>query len=133
MKKSQALLLKLAHKFQDKYAQDSQSLQQIIQNAAGYGEKSANGIMNFLAQLQRDQADMSINVTVKPATFGGESVEVSPPTVDPAQFAQNYARLPEQIKKYLERHVKDFPQVPRDQAITLSYSGKTPSPGIAQN
>lgn len=132
MKKSHELIIRLASRFQTKLAQ-SQTLQQIIQNAAGSGEQSANGIMNFPVQLKKDQADLSINVTIKPATFGGENVEVSAPTVDPPQFAQNYARLPEQIKKYLERYIKDFPQVPRDTPITLSYSGKNTDSGIAQN
>ena len=131
MKKSQALLLKLAHKFQDKYAQDGQTLQQIIENAAGYGEKSANGIMNFPAQLKADQADLSINVTKSSAMMGGFNIEVSPPTVDPAQFAPKYARLPEQIKKYLEKHISNFPQVPEGTS-TLTYSGKSSEPGVAQ-
>lgn len=130
MKKSQALLLKLANKFHHKYAQ-SQSLQEILQNAAGYGETSANGIMNFPAQLKRDQADLSFNVTVNSGMMGGLSVEVSPPQVDPPQFAPNYAKLPEQIKKYLDRHIKDFPQV-YPGTTTLNFSGKTPGAGVAQ-
>lgn len=131
MKKSQALLLKLANKFQNKYAQ-SQSLQEIIQNAAGYGESSANGIMNFPAQLKKDQADLSISVTISSGMMGGMSVEVSPPSVDPAQVAGNYARLPEQIKKYLDRHIKDFPQISQG-TTTLQYSGRTPGAGVAVN
>ena len=129
MKKSQALLLKLANKFQNKYGQ-SQNLQQIIENAAGYGESSANGIMNFPAQLKRDQADLSITVTVSSGMMGGLSVEVSQPTVDPPQFAGNYAKLPAQIKKYLDRHIKDFPQVPQG-ANNLQWSGKDTGSGVA--
>lgn len=129
MKKSQALLLKLANKFQDKYAQ-SQDLQQIIENAAGYGEKSVNGIMNFPAQLKADQADLSINVTISGGMLGGLNVEVSQPTLNPPQVAANYARLPEQIKKYLEKHISNFPQVPQG-TTTLSYSGRNAAPGIA--
>lgn len=129
MKKSQALLLKLANKFQDKYAQ-SQDLQQIIENAAGYGEKSVNGIMNFPAQLKADQADLSINVTISGGMLGGLNVEVSQPTLNPPQVAANYARLPEQIKKYLEKHISNFPQVPQG-TTTLSYSGRSAAPGIA--
>jgi|SRR6185369_6827583 len=131
MKKSQALLLKLAAKFQDKYAQDGQTLQQIIENAASYGEKSANGIMNFPAQLKADQADLSINVTKSTGMMGGFNVEVSQPIVEPAQHAPKYARLPEQIKKYLDKHISSFPQIPEGTS-TLNYSGKTPEPGIAQ-
>jgi hypothetical protein len=113
MKKSQALLLKLAAKFQDKYAQ-SQDLQEIIQNAASYGESSANGIMNFPAQLKKDQADMNINVTITSATLGGLNVDVSQPAVEPSKFAANYAKLPAQIKKYLDKHISSFPQVPHE-------------------
>jgi hypothetical protein len=87
--------------------------------------------MNFPAQLKKDQADLSITVTVSSGMMGGLSVEVSNPTVDPPQFAGNYARLPEQIKKYLDRHIKDFPQVPQG-PTTLQYSGKSPESGVAQ-
>jgi hypothetical protein len=129
MKKSEVYLFKLASKFQNKYAQ-SQTLQEIIGNAAGYGEKSANGIMNFPAQLKKDQADLSINITVDTAMLGGYNVTVDPPTVDPPQYAQNYARLPDQIKNYLNRHISNFPQVPIG-TTTLRFSGKTSEPGIA--
>jgi hypothetical protein len=124
-------LIRVAKSFANKYAQ-SQSLQQIIENAAGYGEKSPNGIMNFPAQLKKDQADLSILVTVDTGMMGGFNVVVYPPTVDPPQYAQNYAVLPAQIKKYLERHIKDFPQVPMG-ISTLRYSGKNVESGIASN
>jgi len=129
MKKSEVYLFKLASKFQNKYAQ-SQTLQEIIGNAAGYGEKSANGIMNFPAQLKKDQADLSINITVDTAFMGGYNVTVDPPSVDPPQFAPNYARLPDQIKNYLSKHISSFPQVPIG-TTTLRFSGKTSEPGIA--
>jgi hypothetical protein len=134
MKKSHALLLKLANKFQNKYAQ-SQNLQEILQNAAGYGETSANGIMNFPAQLQKDQANLSFTVTISSGMMGGLSVEVSPPTVDPPQLAPNYAKLPEQVKKYLDRHIKDFPQI-YPGTHPLEYKGRAendPGTGIAIN
>jgi len=131
MKKSQALLLKLANKFQNKYAQ-SQNLQEIIQNAASYGESSANGIMNFPSQLKKDQADLNINVTITEATLGGLNVDVSAPSVEPPQFAGNYAKLPAQIKKYLEKHISSFPQVPQG-TTTLSFTGRDPGSGIATN
>lgn len=131
MKKSHALLLKLANKFENKYAQ-SQSLQEIIQNAASYGESSANGIMNFPAQLKKDQADMNINVTITSGTLGGLNVTVSEPAVEPPQFAANYAKLPAQIKKYLDKYISDFPQVPQG-TTTLQYTGRTPGAGVAQN
>lgn len=130
MKKSQALLLKLANKFQNKYAQ-SQNLQEIIEAAAGYGEKSENGIMNFPAQLKADQADLSINITISSGIMGGRSAEVSPPSVDPPAMAGRYAKLPEQIKKYLNRHLSSFPQIPEG-TTTLTFSGKTADPGVAQ-
>ncbi len=129
MKNSQDLLFKLAAKFQRKYAQ-SQSLQEIIQNAASYGESSASGIMNFPAQLKKDQADMNINVTISSSTFGGPNVDVSAPAVEPASVAGNYARLPGQIKKYLEKYIKDFPQITMG-THTLQYSGRGPSEGVA--
>lgn len=134
MKKSELQLFKTAFKFQAKYAQ-SQTLQEIIQNAASYGEHSSNGIMNFPAQLKRDQADLSINVTIESTTLGGLDVTVAQPTVTPSQYAPNYAKLPEQIKKYLERYAKDFPQVPKGVSV-LQYSGKAleeqSGTGIAQ-
>jgi len=129
MKKAELQLLKVASKFQKKYGQ-SQSLQEILSNAAGYGEKSANGIMNFPAQLKKDQADLSFSVTISTSTFGGYDVDVSTPTVDPPEFAGNYARLPEQVKKYLDRNIKFFPQIPPG-TTALSYSGKSPASGIA--
>jgi hypothetical protein len=131
MKKSQAYLLKLAAKFGNKYAQ-SQSLQQIIEAAAGWGEKSANGIMDFPTQLKQDKANLTIDITVSNAMMGGYNVEVAPPQVDPAQFAAKYARLPDQIKKYLDRHIKDFPQV-YPGTTTLRFVGKDPESGVAQN
>lgn len=130
MKKSEQQLFKVAARLSYKYAQ-SQTLQEIIQNAASYGESSPNGIMNFPAQLKKDQADLSINVTVSSGMMGGLSVEVSPPSVDPSQFAPNYAKLPDQIKKYLDKYIKDFPQVPQG-TTTLRYSGKSTESGVAQ-
>jgi hypothetical protein len=128
MKNSQNLF-KVAAKFQRKYAQ-SQSLKQIIENAASYGESSSNGIMNFPAQLKKDQADLNINVTISNGFMGGSNIQVSPPAVEPASVAGNYARLPDQIKKYLEKYIKDFPQIlPGTQ--TLEFSGRTPASGVA--
>jgi hypothetical protein len=124
MKKSQEILLKLANKLQRKYA--AQSLQEIIQNAASYGEKSANGIMNFPAMLKQDQAELGINVNIS-----GEKVDVSSPTVDPVQVAGKYAALPDQIKKYLERHIRDFP-LPQG-LTTLQYSGRNAGSRIAES
>ncbi len=125
MKNSQARLFKLAEKFQRKYAQ-SQSLKEIIQNASSYGESSSNGIMNFMAQLKKDQADLSITVVVDSGFMGGVSVTVSNPTVNPPQFAPNYSRLTAQIQKYLDKYIKDFTQITPG-TYTLDYSGKTPS------
>lgn len=130
MKKSEQQLFKVAARFVSKYAQ-SQTLQEIIQNAASYGESSANGIMNFPAQLKKDQADLSINITVSSGMMGGLSVDVSDPSVDPPQFAANYAKLPAQIKKYLDKYIKDFPQVPQG-TTTLRFSGKSTESGVAR-
>lgn len=132
MKTSQDRLFKLAAKFQRKYAQ-GQSLKEIIQNAASYGESSQNGIMNFPAQLKKDQADMNINVTISSGTMGGLNVQVSEPAVEPQQFAGNYAKLPGQIQKYLDKYIKDFPQVTQG-THTLEYVGRIPGgSGIATN
>lgn len=50
MKKSELKLFAVASRILAKYGQ-GQTLQQIIENAAGGGEKSELGIMNFPAQL----------------------------------------------------------------------------------
>jgi hypothetical protein len=88
--------------------------------------------MNFPAQLKKDQADLSISVTINSGMMGGKSVIVDPPMVDPSEVAGNYARLPDQIKAYLDKHISSFPQVPTG-TTTLRYSGKEPAPAIAQN
>ena len=67
---------------------------------------------------------MRINVTISSGMMGGTNVEVSQPTVDPPQFAGNYARLPGQIQKYLDKYIKDFPQVTPG-THTLEYQGRT--------
>ena len=117
MEKYQRCLLKLANKLQFKYAQ-SQTLQEIIQNAASYGESSHNGIMNFIDRLKADQATLRINVTVIEDT-----ASVSAPSVTPENKKYNYTKLSAQIKNYLDKNLKTFPQVPRDQTITLEYIG----------
>lgn len=128
MKKA-SYLISLGHLLENKYA-DAQTLQQIIENAAGWGDKSANGIMNFPAQLKKDQADLSITVEVDSGTFGGYKVTVSEPIVTPAQFAVNYSKLAGQIKNYLDKHISSFPQVGTG-SFTLKYTGKDASSGIA--
>ena len=124
MKKHQRVLMVLGENFGNKYA-TSQSLQEIIQNAAGWGEQSANGIMNFPAFLKRDNADLSINVNIS-----GRDVGVSIPIVEPQQFTNNYTKLPDQIKNYIERHVTDFP-FPQG-ITTLQFLGRTADNGVAQ-
>jgi hypothetical protein len=123
MKKYQRVLMVLGENFGNKYA--SQTLQEIIQNAAGWGEQSANGIMNFPAQLKQDNADLGINITIS-----GNEVNVSAPTVDPAQFASHYTNLPEQIRAYVKRHMSDFP-FPQG-TTTLQFVGRTAASGVAQ-
>ncbi len=103
-------LISLAQTLSVKYAQ-SQDLKEILENAAAYGENSTNGIMNFPAQLEKDDAGLSIVVSVSKTPWGSKKILVSPPTVDPAEVAGNYAKLPEQIKKYLERNINYFPQL----------------------
>lgn len=130
MKKYQAQLLKLASKFGNKYAQ-SQDLKQIIENAAGGGQSSANGIMNFMDQLKKDQAILYMTVTISNDTFGGRSAKVGQPLTDPREVAGNYASLSGQIEKYLDKHLATFPQV-QSGDTTLTFSGKTEGEAIAQ-
>jgi hypothetical protein len=123
MNNSRWQLLKLAHKFQNKYGQ-AQTLQQIIENAASYGQDSNNGIMNFPKQLRDDNADLSITITLD-----GNTATVGNPTVDPQDKSPNYQNLPGQIKTYLKRNRRWFTQL-ADGTTTLKYSGKS---GIAQH
>ena len=109
MKKSQDLLFKVAAKFQRKYAQ-SQSLKEILENAASYGESSGNGIMNFIAKLKEQKGYLGLTIKVS-SGFNGTTVDVSAPSVDPPQLAGAFTRLPDQIKRYLERNIKGFPQI----------------------
>lgn len=103
-------LIRLAQALSNKYAQ-SQSLKEILENAAAYGENSANGIMNFPAQLEKDDAGLSIVVSVASTPWGSKKIYVGQPSVNPPEVAGNYAKLPEQIKKYLERNINYFPQL----------------------
>jgi hypothetical protein len=133
MKKSELKLFTVAVKALAKYGQQGQqSLQEIIENAAGAGQQSVNGIMNFPAQLKKDQADLTIDVTISSGLVGGKSIVVDPPLVEPVEMAANYARLPDQIKVYLERNLNGFPQIPTGTTV-LRYSGKTPGSDIARN
>jgi len=122
MKNSQFNLLKLAYKFGNKYAQ-TQTLQQIIENAASYGEKSDNGIINFPAQLKKDQADLTLIVTISSGIMGGKTVIVSRPIITPESHSMNYAKVSDQIKKYLDKHLSSFPQI-EEGTMTLEFSGK---------
>lgn len=104
-------LIRLAQTLSVKYA-EAQTLQEIIENAARYGEQSTNGIMNFPAQLQKDDAELTIAITINSAPItGGKKIYVGTPSVYPPEVAGNYAKLPEQIKKYLEKNLNYFPQI----------------------
>lgn len=130
MKKSQALLIKLADKFKNKYA-DYQSLQDIIQNASSYGKNSANGIMDFRAQLTTSQT-LTLNVTVNKGMMGGLSVEVAAPVTNPPELAQRFAELPKQVKTYLDRHISNFSVYPGTHTLEFYGTAKdTPEPGVA--
>lgn len=125
MKKTSHLIL-LAQKLSVKYA-ETQTLQEIIGNAASYGESSANGIMDFLSQLERDNAELSIGVSIsKGGLTGGTKIIVTAPNVYPPEVASNYAKLPEQIKKYLEKNIQYFPQVGVG-TFTLEYPATSDS------
>ena len=104
-------LIRLAQQLSSKYAQ-AQSLKEIIENAAGYGELSTNGIMNFPAQLKKDNAGLSIVVSVTDQPWGGKKIYVGEPTVNPPEVAGNYSKLAGQIKKYLDKNINYFPQIP---------------------
>lgn len=113
-----------------------QSLSEILENAAGYGATSANGIMNFPAFLQQDHAKLNFKVTVNNKMLGGEDVvvsdfEVTPSAVTPAGVTQKYEVLPQQIKNYLNKHIANFPDVPRGFAIPLEYGRVDSSNEIA--
>lgn len=123
MKKYAQQIQNLAKKFVSKYAQ-SQNLQQILEAAAGYGEQSANGIMNFPAQLKKDQANMYITITISNGMLGGRNAKVAPVLTDPREVAGNYSRLPEQLEKYLNKNLGSFPQIPNGDT-TLTFSGKS--------
>lgn len=103
-------LIRLAQTLSNKYAQ-SQSLKEILENAAAYGENSTNGIMNFPAQLKKDDAGMTIVITVTQTPWGSKKILVSEPTLDPVEVAGNYSKLSGQIKKYLEKNLSYFPQL----------------------
>jgi len=118
-------LIRLAQTLSVKYA-EAQTLQEIIENAAGYGEQSTNGIMNFPAQLQKDDAELTIAITINSNPFGGKKIYVGAPSVDPSEAAVNYTKLPEQIKKYLDRNLQYFPQIGLG-TILLEYP-TTPPP-----
>lgn len=130
MKNSQTLF-KLAAKFQRKYAQ-SQTLQEILTNASSYGDSSGNGIMNFIPQLKKLKAYLGLRIVISSGMFG-TSVSVAPPATDPAQVAGAFAKLPDQIKKYLERNLKGFPQI-TEGSHDVSWDFREPgNEGIAQN
>lgn len=114
-------LIRLGSKFQIKYAED-QGLQQIIENAATYGEGSMNGIMNFPQQLKKDHATLSIDITINKTAFSGYDIKVSQPIVYPPQFSVNYSKLADQIKNYLDKNIRGFTQIDAG-TITLKYSG----------
>lgn len=115
-------LIRLAQKLSVKYA-EAQTLQEIIEAAAGYGESSSNGIMDFPSQLQRDKAQLSLGINISKGALGGTKIIVTDPSVYPPEAASNYTKLPGQIKKYLERNIRYFPQVGLG-TFTLRYPGE---------
>lgn len=123
MKKYAQQIQNLSEKFVFKYAQ-TQNLQQILEAAAGYGEQSPNGIMNFPQQLKKDQANLYLTITVSNGMLGGRSVKVSDALTDPREVAANYSKLPQQVENYLNKNLTSFPQIPNGDT-TLTFSGKT--------
>jgi hypothetical protein len=124
MKKYQAQLLKLANKFYNKYAQ-SQTLEQIIENAASYGEGGANGIMNFQAQLDKDNANLLLVLIISTDNVGGYDFTVGNAITNPPQFTQNYSKLGPQVKSYLEKNINNFPQI-QPGTYELNFGPKNP-------
>lgn len=134
MKKSQTLLLKLANKFQNKYAQ-AQDLQQILENAASYGESSANGIMNFPSMLKEQKAQLGFTVEISSGMLGGSNVSVSGlkgTDSNGVDITPQYAKLPDQVKKYLEKHISAFPQIAPG-STPLNWDYRVSKPSIAGN
>ena len=123
MKKSQELLLKLASKFQTKYASSTEDdIKRDIANAAAWGPE-VHGIMNFPEQLVKDQATMTITVSKR-----GRTITVGTPQLNPASVYFTYAELPGQIKNYLEKYPELFPSDAGDMDMSFTYSGVSGSP-----
>ncbi len=134
MKKAELQLLKVASKFQKKYGQ-AQTLQQIIENAAGYGESSANGIMNFPGMLKEQKAQLGFTVEISSGMLGGSNISVSGlKGVDSngVDITPQYAKLPDQVKKYLEKHISGFPQLEQG-STPLNWDYRASRPSIAGN
>lgn len=132
MKKYAQRVQVLANKYYFKYAQNaSNELQKIIESAASWGEQSENGIMNYPALLKQDQGNLTISVTISSGIMGGKSVQISTPTLVPFQLGSKYTKLPAQIKKYLEKHINNFPQI-TDGTYTIEYQGN-PADSVAAN
>lgn len=112
-----------------------QSLSEILQNAASYGDKGGNGIMNFPAYLANDHAKLNFNVIVNDSMFGSKAevtdLKVTPSDTTPQGAEQKYEVLPKQIKTYLERHLSGFPDIPRGTPIPLEYGQVDPPAGYA--
>jgi hypothetical protein len=118
MKKYQQLLLKLASKFQIKYAgtQEEEDIKNDLAAAAGWAPRF--GIMNFPDQLKKDQATMTISVSKR-----GHTITVGAPQLNPSDVYFTYADLPNQIKAYLEKYPELFSSDAGDMDMTFTYTG----------
>jgi hypothetical protein len=120
MKKANKLIA-LAESLQNKYANNN-ILQQIIFNAAAWGENSPNKIMNFPAELQKDNAELSLTITIDTKIFGNKNIVVSTPYVFPSNLTFKYSKLSSQIKNYLSKHINNFNNL-QDGTYSIKYSG----------
>jgi hypothetical protein len=81
-------------------------VQSTLQTAVANASTAKLGVMPFVQMLKEDAAALNINVT-----RNGDTVAVSPPTLDRPELAAKYAPLSSQIKTYLERYLEVFPSI----------------------
>jgi hypothetical protein len=140
MKSSHKVLMSVAAKMAHKYASvDASTMQEEVkkalwQSVANASSHKETGIMPFIRMLQQDQAAMNINVT-----RSGNSVTVSPPSLDKPEVASKYANLPGQIQAWLERNLEIFPTKRNGESVdysnltvTLEYPSMASQPVASQ-
>jgi hypothetical protein len=123
-----------------KYASiDANTIKDRVQNTLKTALANAStaklGIMPFMQMLQADQSAMNINVT-----RSGDTITVSPPSLEKPELSAKYAALPGQIKDYLEKYLEVYPSKLNGEQVdyhnltcTLEFNPApaTPAEGIA--